>query len=101
MTEEDWDSGFGKSIAVYFNGQGIPSLDQRGHRVTDDSFVVCFNAHHEPLQFTMPPKEFGALWRVVIDSATPENGHGDTTVPAASTVSVEARALIVLQAMDG
>ena len=101
MTEEDWDSGFGKSIAVYFNGQGIPSLDQRGHRVTDDSFVVCFNAHHEPLQFTMPPKEFGALWRVVIDSATPETGHGDTTVPAASTVSVEARALIVLQAMDG
>ena len=60
MTEEDWDSGFGKSVAVYLNGQGIPGLDQRGHRVTGDSFVVCFNAHHEPIQFTLPPKEFGA-----------------------------------------
>ena len=63
MTEEDWDSGFGKSVAVYLNGQGIPGLDQRGQRVTGDSFVVCFNAHHEPIQFTLPPKEFGAQWQ--------------------------------------
>jgi isoamylase len=101
MTEEDWDSGFGKSIAVYLNGQGIPDLDQRGHQVTDESFVVCFNAHHEPIQFTLPHAEFGAGWRIVIDSATPENGHGDATVAAAGTVSVEARAVIVLQAANG
>ncbi len=100
MTEEDWDSGFGKSIAVYLNGKGIPDLDQRGHQVTDDSFVVCFNAHHEPIQFTLPPAEFGAGWRIVIDSATPDNGHGDTTVPAAATISVEPRAVIVLQAVQ-
>ncbi|HEY5842312.1 MAG TPA: glycogen debranching enzyme, partial [Mycobacterium sp.] len=97
MTEEDWDSGFGKSVAVYLNGQGIPGLDQRGHRVTGDSFVVCFNAHHEPIPFTLPPKEFGAQWQVVIDSANPANGHGDTPLAAAGTVPVEARALVVLQ----
>src|SRR5258707_9598666 len=44
MTEEDWDSGFAKSIAVYLNGQGIADPDLRGQRVTDDSFVLCFNA---------------------------------------------------------
>ena len=60
MTEEDWESGFAKSVAVYLNGQGIPDLDERGQRVTDDSFVLCFNAHHEPIEFTLPPKEFGA-----------------------------------------
>jgi len=27
MTDEDWDSGFGKSVAVYFNGLGIPGTD--------------------------------------------------------------------------
>ncbi len=97
MTEEDWDSGFGKSVAVYLNGQGIPGLDQRGQRVTGDSFVVCFNGHHEAIQFTLPPKEFGAHWRVVIDSANPDNGHGEETLDAAAAVPLEARALVVLQ----
>ena len=30
MTEEDWDSGFGRSIAVYLNGQGIAGRDKTG-----------------------------------------------------------------------
>ncbi len=34
---------------------GIPDLDVRGQRVTDDSFVLCFNAHHEPIEFALPP----------------------------------------------
>ena len=97
MTEEDWDSGFGRSVAVYLNGQGIPGLDQRGQRVIDDSFVVCFNAHHEPIQFTLPPKEFGAQWQVVIDTANPANEHGDIVLAAAATGPVQARALVVLQ----
>ena len=100
MTEEDWDSGFGKSIAVYLNGQGIPGMDRRGHRITDDSFVLCFNAYHEPIEFTLPPTELGAQWRVVTDTAVPENGHGETTMAAGSIVIVEGRALVVLQAAD-
>ena len=57
MIDDDWDSGFGKSVAVYLNGLGIPDLDARGQRVTDDSFFLCFNAHHEPIEFTLPPGE--------------------------------------------
>lgn len=100
MTDDDWDSGFGKSVAVYLNGQGIPGLDRRGHRVVDDSFVLCFNAHHEPIEFTLPPTELGDRWQVVTDTAVPENGHGDATMAAGSTVIVEGRALVVLQAAD-
>ena len=59
MSDEDWDSGFAKSIAVYLNGQGIPDLDERGQRVTDDSFVLCFNAHYEPHRLHLTRKEFG------------------------------------------
>ena len=69
MTDEDWESGFAKSVAVYLNGHGIPDLDARGQRVTDDSFVLCFNAHHEPIDFTLPPEEFGPAWVPVIYTA--------------------------------
>src|SRR5690606_36645475 len=30
MTDEDWESGYAKSMAVFLNGQGIPDLDVRG-----------------------------------------------------------------------
>ena len=61
MADEDWESGFAKSIAVYLNGHGIPDLDVRGQRIIDDSFVLCFNAHYEPIDFTLPRKEFGSV----------------------------------------
>ncbi|MBV9091162.1 MAG: glycogen debranching protein GlgX [Mycobacteriaceae bacterium] len=102
MSDEDWESGFGKSVAVYLNGLGIPDRDPRGQRVTDDSFVLCFNAHHEPIEFTLPPAEFGAAWVAVID--TTELGvTGDDLNPidAGAAVKVGGRALVVLQAAAG
>ncbi|HET7667630.1 MAG TPA: glycogen debranching protein GlgX, partial [Mycobacterium sp.] len=98
MTGEDWESGFAKSIAVYLNGQGIPDLDVRGQRVTDDSFVLCFNAHYEPIEFTLPPEEFAAAWVPVIYTADTATVEESKPVTAGATVSIDARAVMVLQA---
>jgi glycogen operon protein len=96
MTGEDWGSGFAKSVTAYLNGQGIPDRDARGQRVTDDSFVLCFNAHYEPIEFFMPPTEFGSKWQTVLRT----DGADETTVAAATALTVEARTVIVLQAVD-
>ncbi|WP_240630599.1 glycogen debranching protein GlgX [Mycolicibacterium sp. GF69] len=97
MSDEDWETGYAKSIAVYLNGNGIPDLDVRGQRITDDSFVLCFNAHYEPIDFTMPEQKFGDSWVAVIDTAA--DGEDDATpVAAAQKVTVPARAVVVLQA---
>jgi glycogen operon protein len=100
MSDEDWDSGFGKSVAVYLNGLGIPDLDARGQRVTDDSFFLCFNAHHEDIEFTLPPKEFGQTWLPVIDTASSTVPEEPQPTSAGETVRVAGRATMVLQA-DG
>jgi glycogen operon protein len=101
MDDEDWDSGFGKSVAVYLNGHGIPDLDARGQRVTDDSFVLCFNAHYEPIEFVLPPGEFGKAWQPVIDTAAGAGEIDDAAVVKASTpVRVEARSMVVLRASE-
>ena len=62
MSDEDWQAGFAKSLGVFLNGDAIPTPNERGERVVDDSFYVMFNAHHEPVDFTLPPKEWGARW---------------------------------------
>jgi isoamylase len=99
MTEEDWESGFGRSIGVYLNGQGIPDLDSRGERVVDDSFVLYFNAHDESIEFTLPPAGYGPLWQPVIDtrfSVLPEA----KPVEAGGNVTVGGRSLLILQATE-
>ena len=100
MSDEDWDSGFGRSVAVYLNGQGIPDLDARGRRVTDDSFVMCFNAHHEAPNSPSRQWNSGVAWQPVVDTAAGPGEIGEATaVKAGNPVRVQARAMVVLQAV--
>jgi isoamylase len=100
MTDEDWGAGFAKSVAVCLNGQGIPDLDARGQRVFDDSFVLCFNAHHEPIEFTLPPAEFGTGWRTVVHTGAAEATPSEE-LRAATQLTVDAHSAVVLQAVPG
>jgi glycogen operon protein len=68
MSEDDWRAGFAKSLGMFLNGRAIPTLNERGEPVVDDSFYVMFNAHHEAIDFTMPDGRWGSQWGVVIDT---------------------------------
>jgi isoamylase len=95
MNEEDWDAGFGRSIGVYLNGEGIPDRDIRGQRVTDDSFMLCFSAHDEAIEFTVPNEDYGSAWEVVIDTLAPDSDG--QVIEAGGSVQVGPRAIVVLQ----
>ena len=84
---------------MFLNGHGIPDRDPRGQRVIDDSFVLCFNAHHEPIEFTVPPKEFGTGWRIVVSTGHEEAAPADE-LTATATFTVDAHTAVVLQAGD-
>ena len=96
MMPEDWDSGFGKSLAVFLNGEGIPEPDQRGQRVVDDSFLMCFNAHHEPIDFVTPDGPHAEEWTVALDTDV-SDGLREETVVAGDPVRVQARSVLVLR----
>ncbi len=70
MSDDAWRRGYAKSLAIYLDGRGIPTTDERGERVLDDSFLVLFNAHSEPVQFTMPQDLLGLEWEIMLYSAT-------------------------------
>ena len=104
MSEEDWKAGFAKSLGVFLNGEAIASTDMYGDRVTDDSFYLIFNAHHEPLQFTMPEASFGQNWLKVIDTNDPPRRHDrrktQQEVAAGGQIEAGPRSLILLQKVD-
>jgi isoamylase len=97
MDEADWNSGFARSLMVFLNGDAIPELDVVGRPITDDHFLLLFNAHTGPIRFTMPAAEFGQNWLVRLDTATgqvdPQNVR---PWRARSTHRVDAHAMMVL-----
>jgi glycogen operon protein len=94
MQGTDWDSDVG-ALAVFVNGEGIRERGRYGERQCDNSFLLCFNGHHEPVEFVLPPEEYGEKWQTVIDTAegTPV---GPETVGAGARVRVPERSLLVL-----
>ncbi|MEV4312409.1 glycogen debranching protein GlgX [Actinocrispum sp. NPDC049592] len=99
MTEQDWEADFGRCILVFLNGQGIPDLDSRGERVVDDSFLMCFNAHYETIEATLPGNDYGSKWAVVVDTTTGKVTR-DPSDEVKETLAMPARSLIVVQRMD-
>src|SRR4051794_34658508 len=95
MKREDWSSGFGKVVGVFLNGEAIPSPDERGERVVDDSFLMFFNAHHGALRFMTPVRMWGARWLRILDTADTFN-EGET-VQSRRTTTVDARSLAVFR----
>jgi glycogen operon protein len=98
MTQSDWAAGYAKSLGVYLNGEAITERDMRGDPISDDRFLLLFNAHSEPITFTMPPAELASRWQVVIDTNSPDN-VGDSWLPGGE-LKVASRAIAVLQSKD-
>lgn len=87
MTEEDWHTPFAKTFGLLLDGTKLEWLTPEGELVADDTFLLLLNAHHEPLDFTLPAGD----WEVTI--ATSDN-------PAEiqdGAYQIEARSLTVLE----
>jgi glycogen operon protein len=91
MREADWGSH--SALAVFLNGDDIPSYGRRGERLQGDSFLLLVNAHDAPVQFTLPPPELGARWAVELTT-----GRLDADELAArDAVATEPRSVAVLR----
>jgi isoamylase len=104
MSEDDWKAGFAKSLGVFLNGRGIPTPDERGERVVDDSFYVMFNAHHEAMPFRLPAIEWGRKWTVVLDTKETGDELSEERLgrefQAGASVDVIAWSLVLLRRLD-
>jgi isoamylase len=93
LEEVDWGTG-GKTIGMYLNGHGIAGKDARGGTITDDHFLLYFNAD-EPVEVTLPPDEYAEAWDVVID--TGGAAEDSEAWKPGSVLRLESRSLVVLR----
>ncbi|MBN8229769.1 glycogen debranching protein GlgX [Corallococcus macrosporus] len=74
MGPEDWQKPFVRSLAFLLGGDAIPTPDERGQRVNGDSLLVLLNAHHDMVEFTVPPPGEGGAWRLELYTADDKRG---------------------------
>jgi glycogen operon protein len=96
MADADWQTGYAKALGVYLNGDAITEPDPRGRPVTDDSFLLLFNAGAEPVTFTVPGPEYAAAWEVSVDTANPDVSARPRVKPG-DQLELIARATLVLR----
>ena len=100
MTDQQWHDGEAKSISIFLNGEEIVSPGPRGERVTDDSFLLFFNAYYDPLIYTIPPGLREYRWGLVIDTQQPHFLTGEKVYTGDKPIHVIERSLMVLQRLE-
>jgi isoamylase len=97
MTKRDWERGDGHTLGVFLNGEEIPDLTDRGERLSDDSFVVLFNAGPEDVTFTLPSTAFGEAWELELRTDEPGAAPASARWDARAEVVVTSRSLVLLK----
>jgi glycogen operon protein len=99
MTHEDWGESIHKCVAVFLNGDAITAPNARGERVVDDSFLLCFNAGEDAVDFVTPNSDYAKEWTVELDTNEPtgRKDGADQVVTAEEKVSLPSRSLLVLR----
>jgi isoamylase len=70
MTEAEWGVAFARCLGLYLAGAAIERRDRRGRLVTDNNFVLLYNAHHEPIPFQLSAPLAEKVWWTVLDTAS-------------------------------
>ena len=82
MTEQDWDSGFGQSSWCSSTARASPTPTAAASGSRDDSFLLCFNAHDDDIEVTLPGRR--ATARSGRSWSTPPPARCSTSPAAAS-----------------
>ena len=84
MTDEDWNTGLASCLitseysrvtlgclGVRLAGDLIGDENESGEPIVGETLLLLFNAHHEPIPFTLPATKVEHRWERVFDTAGP------------------------------
>ena len=93
MRDEDWTDDRMRCFGMLMDGRAAPTgIRQRGKEAT---LLLVLNAHHDLVQFVLPPSPGGTAWRLLVDT----NGPDDSAEPrfdVNSQYGVTGRSLLLL-----
>jgi glycogen operon protein len=95
MTDEEWNSGWIRSIAVVINGETLGTVDEMGRPLVDDTFLVLINSYHDAVGFMLPSSPRNRPWRNMVDTGNLESPFSNG--PVEPSLHVAGRSLRLLR----
>jgi isoamylase len=97
MTETEWNQHFARCLGVYLAGAAIERSDKRGRPVTDNNFMLLFNAHHEEIPFVLPQFLTDKAWWTVLDTSAEKYPFEQRRHEAGAHYPLQGRSLALLR----
>src|SRR3984885_12982741 len=92
MTSEAWDNGT-RCFGMLLDGRGqATGIKRRG---ADATLLIVFNAHHETVEFTLPPCYEAEGWKRLFDTTDPQSDASQLEIGA--VYKVTARSMLLFE----
>ncbi len=62
MSEAEWKAGWNRCVGVQLSGETLDDVNSVGEPITDNTFLILLNSHHETVHFRLPPCREGMKW---------------------------------------
>ena len=72
MTQDEWNASWVRCFGLWLNGRTLDEVNAIGESIHDETFLILFNAHHEPMRFILPQSRPGTVWELCFDTRSSE-----------------------------
>ena len=97
MGDAEWADAHVRVIGLCLGGDVLPEVDALGQPVTDDTFLLLLNGHHDPVPFTLPAALGAEHWEPVLDTAAPDPFSSGEPLATGAEYHLQARSMAVLR----
>jgi glycogen operon protein len=97
MQDGDWSEDFVRSFGMLLAGDALMEWNEEGERIFDDTFLLLFNAWHDPVRFTLPDTPSPARWEVALDTSKPAAAHEAAVLDDLASIDLPGRSMLVLR----
>ena len=91
MSDADWNDSSLHCLALQMTG----AVDARAGRHGD--LLAAFNAGDAPVPLRLPQSSHGGSWRVIIDTASPEEDPAPRILRCSETITLASRSTLLLE----
>jgi glycogen operon protein len=72
MGSEEWGQGWVRCLGLRLSGRTLEDVNSVGLPITDDTFLLLFNPHWEPIKFYLPKNGKPLCWELLADTRVAE-----------------------------
>jgi isoamylase len=100
MDEDAWEAGWIRTVGVRLGGDALDDVDSEGNPLVDDTLLLLFNAHIEPVAFRLPDQPPGPAWQVVVDTNNPHLHEDERLVEGGTDYDLAGRAVVLMRRVE-